>query len=640
MLYVGDPSHWAEYAKGRETVVEYDLSNLKWTANPLKDKTADFYTDQSGNQGFVIRPSAYGKLKETGRMTVDEAIARAEQQQKAMPNNKQEAEALWNNKDIKPNQGTQFMDVKSAQQFVQALWKARVNVPLEMIGGPAKLEDILYAGLGIGKVKWLGKSAMTVAAVPSRLMNLRTRVRYQESIVFAFRRMFKTMAKGITENIPPVMYPESKMEEMGITDAATAIHARIFPKDSIRVSFMDDAERITNQADFYNLYSPINSERWAAYWLSKQGFSDAEIAKKVENVMGYGERTAAERSLNAIFFPFSFNKTVMRQFGGFLLSHPGQALIINSIIDLYDQIDGPKYRKWVEDNLPLIKQVEALNAISHGVGLGQYGGINAPYYSGLKSLFTILGPKTINYGSAAQQDATMSNLKKYIPMVKEFSDLFLGPQTPGHMFEGQIESTAKTVLGVADNIKERVTGNYVPETVFHPYRHNMMPIAAQQTAAWDYRTQLITGLTKVLDYNYKNPNNRAVWPDWIPIEIGIQGKAITKSSIGQLVHYKYPAWDNAASAVISQRKTTEADSFIGQVTARNPTLGATYRKFEDYAKKVSDAVNRDSIQAPKLAQITDIFRGIAIDLANKDSNFAEFYKTHYQRLFGPLEAFK
>ena len=538
------------------------------------------------------------------------------------------------------DQGTQFMSKESAQQFVQALWKARVNVPWEMIGGLAKIEDMLYAGLGVGKVKWLGKSAMTVAAVPAKLMNLRSRVRYQESIVFAYRRMFKTMAKGITENIPPVMYPQSKMDEMGITDAATAIHARIFPQDAIKTSFMDDAERMVNQADFYNLYSPIDSEKWATYWLSKQGFSDAEIAKKVENIMGYGERTAAERSLNAVFFPFSFNKTVMRQFGGFLLSHPGQALVINGIIDLYDQINGPEYLKWFEDNAPLIKQVEAMNALQHGVGLGQLGGINAPYVSGLSGLFTILGPKTINYGTTAQNDVWMTTMKKYIPMVKEFSDLFMGVQTPGHMFEGQIQNTIKTALGVADNVKERITGTYVPETVWHPSRHNMMPIAAQQSAAWDYRSQLITGLTKVLDYNYKNPNNRAVWPDWVPIETGLQGHPITKASIGELVHYKYPAWDNAASAVIAQRKATEADRFIGEVTAKNPTLGATYRQFEDYAKRVSDAVSRDSIAIPKLAQITDIFRGIAIDLSAKDSNFAGFYKTHYQRLFGPLEAFK
>jgi hypothetical protein len=525
--------------------------------------------------------------------------------------------------------GTQFMDVKSANQTIQAIWKARVNVPLEMIGGAAKLEDILYSGLGIGKIPWTGKNAMTLAEIPSKLMNLRSRVRYQESIVFAYRRMAKTMLKGITEDIPPVMYPEAKMQEMGIAKKADALYQRIFPEKQLQNAFMDDSERVVNEADFYNLYSPREFEKWSAYWLSKQGYSDAEIAKKVENVMGYGERTAAERSLNAVFFPFSFNKTVMRQGGAFLLTHPGQRLVVQGIINLYDQVDGPKYRKWVEDNLPLIKQIEQLNALEHGVGLGQFGGINAPY---LGALFTLLGPKTINYGTQSANDLTLKKLKQYIPMVKEFSDLFLGTPTKGSLFNGQIPDTVKTTLSLFQT--------HAAETDWHPNRHNLMPVAAQQTAAWDYRTRLISGLNKILAYNYQNPDNRVVWPDWVPTESGLAGHPITKASIGELVHYKYPAWDNAQSAVISQQKATEADRFIGEVTAKNPTLGTEYRKFEDAAKKVSDSVNKDSVPLANLAKLTDIFRAVAIGLATKDSNFAAFYKTHYQRLFGPLEGLK
>jgi len=526
--------------------------------------------------------------------------------------------------------GTKFMDEQSARNTVQAIWNARTKVPLEMIGGPAKLEDIMYAGFAIGN-KEFGKNAMKLASLPSTLFNLRTRVRYQESIVFAFRRMFKTAAKGITENIPPVMYPEAKMEEMGIANEAAKIHERIFEKNAVQNAFLDDAERVIKQADFYNLYNPIASEQWAGYWLSKQGFSDAEILKKVENIMGYGERTAAERSLNAIFFPFSFNKTVMRQFGKFFLTSPGKSLMVSGVIDLYDQINGPELKKWLEDNAPLIKQLELLNPLEHGIGLGGAGGINAPYLQGLSALMTVLGPKKIDYGSQAKNDATLTVLKQYVPMIKEFSDLFLGPQSQGHIFEGQVQSTLKTILDLGSSIGKP------KETDLAPRQHKNMPIQAQQTAAWEYRTKLITGLTKILDYNYKNPDNRAVWPDWIPTETGLVGLPINKATIGQLVHYKYPAWDNALSAVISQQKATEANRFIGEITARNPKMGADYRIFENAAKRVSDAVAKDSVTPENLVKITDGFRAVAIDLATKDSNFADFYKTHYERLFGPLE---
>jgi len=547
--------------------------------------------------------------------------------------------------------GYPFMSKESARQTIQALWRARVSVPMEMIGGLAKIEDILYAGMGIGntawmekvglgsfaKQKWVQKTAFTMKGAPARLQNLRSRVRYQESIVFAYRRMSKTMLKGITEDIPPVMYPESKMEEMGITATADKIYKRIFPENLAKDMFLDDAERVIKEADFYNLYSPREYEKWSAYWLSKKGYSDTEIVQKLENVMGYGERTAAERSLNAIFFPFSFNKTVMRQFGMFLLTHPGKRLVIEGIMELYDQVDGPKFRKWMEDNTPLIKQVEQLNALKHGVGLGQGFGINAPYISGL---LTLLGPKTLDYGAPKKNDGNLQLLKQYVPVVKEFMDLFIDKNKLA--LSGQVGDTAKTIalgLGLAENIK-RVTGSYQVETDFQPKRHPLMPDAAQQNAAWDYRSRLITGLSPVLEHNYKNPNSRVVWPNLIPVETGLIGKPINKATIGELVHYKYPAWDNAQSAVISARKLTEADRFIGETTKRNPQLGAGYRKFEDAAVKVSNAINKDNVSLDNLAKITDIFRGIAIELSVKDRNFADFYKTHYERLFGPLEGFK
>ena len=527
--------------------------------------------------------------------------------------------------------GSKFMDEQSARNTIHAIWKARVNVPSEMIGGIAKLEDILYSGLYVGN-KELGKTAMSIAAIPSRLMNLRSRVRYQESIVFAFRRMFKTAAKGITENIPPVLYPEAKMQDMGIAKQAAELHARIFPQDAAKAAFLDDAERVVKEADFFNLYNPVASEQWATYWLAKQGFSDTEIAQKIENVMGYGERTAAERSLNAVFFPFSFNKTVMRQFGKFLLSHPGQRLLVSGMINLYDQLNGPELKKWMDENMPLIKQLEAMNALEHGIGLGGFGGINAPYIQGVYNLMTVLGPKTIHYGAQSKNDSTLDTLKKYVPMVKEFNDLFLGPQSQGHMFEGQVETTIKTVLSA----KERIGSG---ESMFNPIQHKSMGVQAQQTAAWDYRTKLIIGLTPILDFNYKNPDSKKVWPDFIPVETGLRGLPINKATIGQLVHYKYPAWDNAASAVVSQQKVTETNRFIGAVTARDKQLGTLYRAFDDAAKRVSDAVAKDSIDPPKLVMITDGFRQVAIQLARKDANFNDFYKTHYERTFGPLEGF-
>ena len=94
-LFVGDPETWQDYAAGRSTVIEYDVSNLSFTSKPLADTSADFFPDQSGNQGFFIRPSAFSRLREVRRMPIEEALSRAKQQQDAMPKSKAEAKQIW-----------------------------------------------------------------------------------------------------------------------------------------------------------------------------------------------------------------------------------------------------------------------------------------------------------------------------------------------------------------------------------------------------------------------------------------------------------------------------------------------------------------------------------------------------------------
>lgn len=533
--------------------------------------------------------------------------------------------------------GTPLMDKASATAMIQAVQRARVKVPSEMIGGLAKAEDWLYAGLGIAgnTIKIGGKeiSGATIPNIPAYFLNMRNRVRFQESILFAYRRVFKTMSKGITEGVPPTFYPGEKMRSMGIDQEAEKLYTKMYPKENAKNIIQDDVERLLNQSDLYNLYSPRDFKKWVLYHVDQAGYKGQDALDKVERVMGYGERTAAEKSLNAVFYPFSFNKTLMRQFGGYLLTHPGQRLVAAGMLNLYDTHDGPKMRKWLEDNMPLIKEVEKLNAFEHGTGLGGFGGINMPYVQPLFNAFaTMVGPKQISYMDAQQGATAYKTLQKYIPLLKSFNDVIT---------EGA--DTARTGAALA----LRTVGQYSFGSDTVPRPQYLMPAKAQQSNAWDYRTNLITQLGQVLDYNYKHPHAPYTWGaikngdgNTIPKETGLIDKPINKATIGELVHYRYPAWDNTIASSVAVKKTTEADRFIGGIAAINPDLGSAYRQVDEYAKKISALVSKDNIDTATLVSVTDAFRKTAIDLAINDKNFYNFYKTHYQRLFGPLESFK
>jgi hypothetical protein len=323
----------------------------------------------------------------------------------------------------------------------------------------------------------------------------------------------------------------------------------------------------------------------------------------------------------------------MRQFGTYLLTRPAQRAVVSGMLAAYDNLDGDTKLKWTEDNLPLIKELEKLNALKHGIGLGGFGGINMPYTQLTSAAFlSLFGPKSIDYTGDPKIDAnTIKMLNAYIPLVKSMTDLLTE----------SIDSTKTIANFAAQNVFQQFKSSDTK-----PVPEILLPAKVQENRGWEYRSRLIMQLQEAIDYNYRNTKNPITWGrvknkdgETIPVQVGILDKSINKATIGQLVHYRYPAWDNTLSSVVAQIKKTEADRFIGETTAINPKLGALYRQFENNAIKVNDAVAKDSVNIETLATITNEFRKLAIDLSVKDDNFYKFYKTHYERIFGPLEGF-
>ena len=496
VLYVGDPSHWQEYANGRNHVVEYDLSNLKWTGNPLKDKTADFYSDQSGNQGFVIRPSAYGKLKETGRMTVQEAINRAEQQSKAMPNSKQEAEKLWN-------------DTKSP--------------------------------------------------------------------------------KSVSE-LTPADYPELK--------------------------------------------------------------------SRVDAINNYGNRTAAEKSVNAFFFPFSFEKTVVRELGGALLDNPSLRMMTASAIAAYNSSDGQKIKAWMEANLPLFKEAEKLNPYYHGFGLGSFGGINKTPYSVAEQF--LYGGKSGSLDGVSDQNklelflhmvmpkpittkASAVAMLALVPALKDLSTNVIGynpsSSAPSN-WGGVLRDTARTLWWEAGSAitklsRGQITGHANTDN-WQVQDH--LPYAEQQTKAWDLRSKIITFASQALNAN--RHGGQFAWPDNFPK--GFAGVKVDMTSLNQIVHHVYPAYDpTKAFTAVATKQVAVADERSIIASNKTPNILPYFNAFVTQSDKLQAYIQKNSL-APNfdpapIAPYMDELRQAAAKLASHDATFPAFYAKYYASKYGPLK---
>ena len=123
-------------------------------------------------------------------------------------------------------------------------------------------------------------------------------------------------------------------------------------------------------------------------------------------------RTPLESSVNTLFFPFSFEKNLLRNTGAYFLDHPQQALLLTAAMEGYRHANqDDAISQWTQDHLPILNDLQKLNAFAHGISPGQAGGINAP----LLNLFLPQVWSGKGYSKA--------NLKQMIPIWKDFGQL-------------------------------------------------------------------------------------------------------------------------------------------------------------------------------------------------------------------------
>jgi hypothetical protein len=64
-------------------------------------------------------------------------------------------------------------------------------------------------------------------------------------------------------------------------------------------------DRLAYEQDAFGLYNPRHHMALLAGELARQGMSDTEIGKKLDRAFTYGDRTALERTIGTVFYPFS-----------------------------------------------------------------------------------------------------------------------------------------------------------------------------------------------------------------------------------------------------------------------------------------------------------------------------------------------
>lgn len=479
-----------------------------------------------------------------------------------------------------------------------------------------------------------------VANWPNRAVQVRNRLRFTVSFQFDIRRWVKQAAKMSLEGVEPVLNPLGKLIEEGSDLKAKDLLMRIGGK-TLQLNDQMDADRMLAGRSLYGLYSP----QWhAAYFvneLKKAGKSEAEIKDAYNRVFKYGAQggtSPLERSVNTVFFPFSFEKTLIRNTGGYLLDRPAQALLLDAAVEEWRKADkNGWFGRFVEDHFPILWELNVLNnAFTHGISPGQLGGINAPILGAVGGIakhafHAVEAPKNptdeqkslVLLNLFLPQDwganLTAKNLQRYLPVWGQAHKLWQAGQE-------QLQITTNALYDVVAHTTNRIR-----------IRPTITAFAQQQYGVRE-KVNISDRLQAVLDYNSRQGDDadKILWPVSDQVPAAIWGQPISRTTIGEYVHAMYPAYNpDESSAYAVQQERAEAQ-FISQVSVKDPDKAKQMATFAKLANTVIGKINRDEYTPQQLAQVQGLLHEYGRSASGLDSDWKHLYTEFFSYALGPI----
>jgi len=185
-------------------------------------------------------------------------------------------------------------------------------------------------------------------------------------------------------------------------------------------------------------HSPTKWMTSSFHHLTEAGMSDADALTEVKNMYTYGTsgRSAAEQSINFIFFPFSFQKKVYTKAASWMSQDMTRAIYLHDAMKAYHILDE-RYDLdgWAKDHLPVLEKLHQLNMFGFGISPGRFGGINAGLINGLVGdplskdpshrglILNMFGPNGVAVSNKERVDELADIARKMVPLVNDLQHM-------------------------------------------------------------------------------------------------------------------------------------------------------------------------------------------------------------------------
>jgi hypothetical protein len=238
-------------------------------------------------------------------------------------------------------------------------------------------------------------------------VNMRDYLRFSLSPIFDMSRYAEALtlsqvvgsdvAKGMKLNQSPTSFRRAlakgyRQRGMDLDSASKAANDEW---TRVRNSFMKQAkgrgdfdwENIDNMSRWFTSvgimgFSPQSWMSSTYGQLLQTGVNPDDAYDAARSIYTYGltGRSAAEQSVNMVFFPFSFMKKTVGHFADYMTEDYSRAVILHDMMKTYEMMDE-KYdlHEKYEAYLPILGKMRRSNLFAYGLSLGEFGGPNAPF---------------------------------------------------------------------------------------------------------------------------------------------------------------------------------------------------------------------------------------------------------------------
>lgn len=437
--------------------------------------------------------------------------------------------------------------------------------------------------------------------------------RYTEGAALAATTDLGVNAAGKRIVLPVTTRPMRRaMQDTGMSKEEIVTRFKQASRGYFDIDAVESAQKWSHEVGIMG-YNPTEWMAATHAQLVRQGLSADDAATKALEIYTYGVkgRSAAELSVNFVFFPFSFQKKYLGNMAKFLSQDMGRTVMLHDSLkmwnDLYERYD---LEKEFREHVPMMNQMRKINALAFGISPGEFGGINRPIYE----------------------------LVHRLPAVNEVHDAIVNTFLP----QGLQIDTQSTWRDLQPHVKRMLPVWRDAQDMYEDLQeqHNVMVSPTHQTTAvaaeqgwneWRKINEEINSYATALGTTYGGIMQNE---DYGFIKSQIERKRA-------VVMQKYPEFVESRQAA-AQRAIEKQDEIKRIVSDPSGPDEVAMQDFNNYVEQYRDVMAlsgidlTDDIDAVP-AFVFDALRRRAISLGQQSPGFNRLYRIYYSGIFGPIE---